>query len=446
MNPIRFIRFSLIHLLSLVLLISFLGLSSINLSYAANLVQVNPEQIKAEAWLIMDGDSGQILGGDNAHAQRAPASLTKMMVAYLALQQVHAGKLSMNELLTVPPEVNNVASDETRMYLHPGELVKVSDLLTGLLVTSANDAAVTLSTHIAGSMDNFIVLMNQAARQLGMQQTHYANVSGITQDGHYTTAYDMAVLSRAILKQYPEYTNFSRLQHFSYGNFSEAATNRALKSDASVDGMKTGYTKAAGYNIVISAKRAQPGLDQERRIFVAVMGSTSSSERARTAEVLLNAAYQQTYNVQLLKRHQPIAQVKLWQARQDQLLIRAQDNVFISMAYPPAPAAIAMTPAATTDTAALAPAIPASTLAQPIPPMTKRYILNLKQTSFAAPLVAHSSLGLLKIEYAPQQFIDINLINDSVVEPAGFFKRSWDQLNLFFHRLFNIQTDFKQLI
>lgn len=441
MNPMSYAGFSLQRLLSVFLLLITLCLVSLNHGYAASLVQVDPQSIKAEAWLVMDGDSGQILGESNAHAQRAPASLTKMMVAYLSLQQIHAGKLSMDEQLSVPAEVERVASDETRMYLHPGEMVKVSDLLTGLLVTSANDAAVTLSTHIAGNMDNFIVLMNQAARQLGMQESRFANVSGITQDGHYTTAYDMAILSRAILRQYPEYTNFSRLQHFSYGTFSEAATNRALKSDPSVDGMKTGYTKAAGYNIVITAKRPQNGLDQDRRIFVAVMGSTSASERARTAEVLLNAAYQQTYNVQLLKRHQPIAQVKLWQAKQDQLLIRAPDNVFISMAYPSASTPIT---AVDSTTAAPLPVMPA--LQQPVPALSKRYILSLKQASFDAPLQANAALGLLKIEYAAQPAIDIPLLNEQAIEPAGFFKRIYDKVSLFFHQLFNIESTFKQLI
>lgn len=423
--------------LCLVLLVFMFSLRSV---YASNLVQVDPQQIKAEAWLIMDGDSGQILGESNAHAQRAPASLTKMMVAYLTLQQVHAGKLSMNEVLTVPPEVDHVASDETRMYLHPGELVKVSDLLTGLLVTSANDAAVTLSSHIAGNMNNFVGMMNQTAKQLGMLETQYANVSGITQDGHYTTAYDMAVLSKAILRQYPEYTDFSRLQHFSYGSFSEAATNRALKSDPSVDGMKTGYTKAAGYNIVISARRAQNGLGEGRRIFVAVMGSTSANERARTAEVLLNAAYQQTYNVQLLKRHQPVAEVKLWQAKQDQLIVRAPDNVFISLPYP----SVNLDLPATADTAIM----PVSTVSPvpSIPALNQRYIVSLKQDDFAAPLLANAVLGQLKIEYAPQQAISIDLVNDAVVEPAGFFKRSWDTISMFFHRLFKLQSHFKQLV
>lgn len=407
---------------------------SLPVAHAANMVQVEPQNIKAEAWLILDGDSGQILGESNAHAQRAPASLTKMMVAYLTLQQVHAGKLRMDELLTVPPDVDHVASDETRMYLHPGELVKVSDLLTGLLVTSANDAAVTLSTHIAGNMDNFVGLMNQAAAQLGMHETHYANVSGITQEGHYTTAYDMAVLSRAILRQYPEYTDFSRLQHFSYGSFSEPATNRALQNDPTVDGMKTGYTQAAGYNIVISAKRPQVGLDQDRRIFVAVMGSTSSVERARTAEVLLNAAYQQTSNVQLLKRDQPIAAIRVWQAKQDQLIVHAPENVFITTANSNAGNGNpVLLPVSTTS-------------ANPAAGLSPRYTVTLKDTALVAPLMSNTSVGQLHIDYAPQQSITVALVSEGTIEPAGFFKRSWDKISLFFHRLFNLQSAFKQLI
>lgn len=442
--------FSLPHYALWLLLSSLLFISSLQASYANDLVVIDPQTIKAEAWLVLDADSGQILGQVNAHARRAPASLTKMMVAYLSLEQIKAGKLALADVLTVPEAVNHIESDESKMYLHAGEQIKVSDLLTGLIVTSANDAAVTLSTHIAGDMPHFIEKMNQAASALGMHDTHFANVSGITAEDHYTSAYDMAILSKAIIQQYPEYTSFSKIQHFSYGAFSEAATNRLLKVDPTVDGMKTGYTKAAGYNIVITAKRPQSGIDQYRRIFVVVLGSTSLSERARTAGVLLNAAYEQTQNVQLLKLNQPLAQVKLWQAEKNNLMIRAPYSVFVTVANKP----LANTTASTiSNNLQLANTVPAqmgvnelATRSQVSLPLKQRYVLKLDQNAYTAPLISHQRLGQLKIEYGTQPAIAIDLFNTETIEPAGFFKRNWDRFTFFFNQLFNINSSIEQLI
>lgn len=422
----------------------------INHSYAADLVTVDPQSIKAEAWLIMDGDSGQILAQSNAHVQRAPASVTKMMVAYLTLAQIQQGKLHYNQILTVPADIEQqVKSDESRMRLKPNEQLSVSELLTGLLVTSANDAAITLATHISGNVPAFVELMNATAQKLGMTETHYANPDGITQEGHYTTAYDLAVLSRAIIQQYPHYTDFSKIQHFKHGTYSEKATNWLLKTDSSVDGMKTGYTKAAGYNLVVSAKRPQSGLTQDRRIFAVVLGSTSQAERARSAGVLLNDAYEQTQNVQLLTANQPLARFKIWEGLQDQLTVHAPQNVFVTIANP------SYQPTGTpTQPVAQAPASPSepqpvqivrssSTGATTFSPVS--YKLELVNTPIIAPLSSKQTLGTLHISYNNQSITTINLYPQKDIQEAGFFQRIWDKFSLWYAQIRHTLTQPEKL-
>lgn len=426
----------------------FLALT-LQLVHAADLVSIDPLSIKAESWIIMDGNSGQILAKHNATTQRAPASLTKMMVAYISLQQIKAGKLQLNDVLTVPTEVNTIAADESRMHLKAGEQLAVSDLLTGLLVTSANDAAITLASHIAGNVPAFVHLMNNEIKQLGLNSTQFANVSGITQDGHYTTAADMAALSKAIIEKHPEYTQFSKVQHFSYGTFSQDATNQLLKADPSVDGMKTGYTKAAGYNLIATAHRPQAGLSQDRRIFVVVMGSTSKYSRTTDAALLLNSAYTQTNNVQLLTKNQPLAKLKVWQAQQDEVNLLAPYSVFITVANPNYRAPADPTLAKPNGSLEQQPALIQQNATQPALQQQSTHIqyqLTLNQAPIVAPLHQQQSLGQLNIDYNGSLITSVALKINEDVQSAGFFKRNWDKVKIFFYQLFNIDFQPTKLI
>jgi D-alanyl-D-alanine carboxypeptidase (penicillin-binding protein 5/6) len=409
------------------------------IAYAVDLVIIDPQSIKAESWLIMDGDSGQTLAQFNAMQQRAPASLTKMMLAYVSLKQISAGKLHGDDILTVPIEVNQIASDESRMNVQAGEQLTVTALLTGLIVTSANDAAVTLATHIAGNVPAFVRMMNDEAQQLGLNGTHFANVSGISQDGHYTTAYDMAKLSRAIIQQCPEYTHFSKMQHFSHGAFSEAATNHLLKRDPSVDGMKTGYTKAAGYNLVATAHRHQAGLSQDRRVFVVVMGSASKYARTEDAAILLNNAYLQTQNIQLLRHNQPIAKIRIWQAEQSETDVLAPQDVFITV---PNPNSNSVSDNETLEQPSSQPVAKIQAVAMQQPSTTQigniNYQLNFASAPMIAPLSQQQHIGQLVIEYNGKHISKLDLNPSHDIQPAGFFERQWDKVKLFFYQLFNI--------
>ena len=258
----------------------------------AALLNINPLSIDAESWTILDTQSGQTIAEHNSHVRRAPASMTKMMVAYIAFKEIKAGHLRKDEILTATPVVGLVQWDESQMYLKQGEQISVDQLLAGLIVMSANDAAVTLAERISGSVPAFVARMNQEAQALGMKDTHFANAPGITMPDHYSSAHDMALLGQAVTQQVPEYLCYSVMPSFSYKQRFHHATNLVLKDDPSVDGLKTGFTKAAGYNLALTAHRASNLLESpDRRLVVVVMGTKSAIQRAEIAHKLLNLAY-----------------------------------------------------------------------------------------------------------------------------------------------------------
>lgn len=266
--------------------------------------------VEAEAWTILDTQTGQTIAEYNSHVQRAPASMTKMMVAYIALKEIQAGRLKKQEILTATPVVKMVQWDESQMYLKEGEQISVDQLIAGLIVMSANDAAVTLAERISGTVPAFIARMNQEAQALGMKNTHFSNAPGITMPEHFSSAHDMALLGQAVTQHTPDYMQYSVMPSFSYKQHFHHATNLVLKTDPSVDGLKTGFTKAAGYNLALSAHR--PTFNQEmpdRRLVVVVMGTKSAAKRAEVAHKLLNLAYAYTRDEVVIKDKQLIAEL-----------------------------------------------------------------------------------------------------------------------------------------
>lgn len=284
------------------------------ISHAA-LLNINPESVEAEAWTILDSQTGQTIASHNEDLQRAPASLTKMMVAYITLKEIQAGKLDKNEVITATSVVNMVMWDESQMYLKEGDQISVDQLLAGLIVMSANDAAVTLAEKISGSVPKFVERMNQEAKALGMQQTNFQNPAGITMPEHYSTAADLAKLSQALVNETPNYLFYSKQHSFSYNQHFHRATNLLLKIDPTVDGLKTGFTRAAGYNLAATAIR--PSMDMSlsnRRLIVVVMGSKSAVKRAEVAHKLMNLAYTYTRNEVALKDKQVLAELPVVQS------------------------------------------------------------------------------------------------------------------------------------
>ena len=307
----------------------------------AALLNIQAESVEAEAWAILDPQSGQVIAEHNSHVQRAPASLTKMMVAYIVLKDIQAGKLDRHEILTATPVVEQVMWDESQMYLKAGEQISVDQLLEGLIIMSANDAALTLGERVAGGVPQFIARMNQEAQALGMQDTHFQNPSGVTMPSHYSSAADMARLAQAIVTETPDYLAYSKQTSFTYNQHFHRATNILLKQDPSVDGLKTGFTKAAGYNLALTANR--PTLDSDapdRRLVVVVMGTKSAQKRAEVAHQLLNLAYSYTRNEVAIKPKQMIAELPVVKSTLRMFKIESSQPKFVTTSLYEQPHAI----------------------------------------------------------------------------------------------------------
>jgi D-alanyl-D-alanine carboxypeptidase (penicillin-binding protein 5/6) len=243
--------------------------------------------VEARAWILYDRTAGQILAESNPDIRWEPASLTKLMTAYLVLEAVRDGRLAWQQPVEVPQAVRRVGNEESRMYLAPGNRLPLSALMGGLLVVSANDAALTLARAVDADEDAFVARMNATAARLGMAGTHFNNPSGIPGPTHYTTAADLLRLTLAFDRDFPQIYELSRQQHFAYQRFQHTSTNRLLALDPTVDGLKTGHTRAAGYNIVVSSRGNAAAGQPDRGFIVVLLGAPSRTAQVQSARTLL---------------------------------------------------------------------------------------------------------------------------------------------------------------
>lgn len=394
------------------------------ISHAA-LLNINPESVEAEAWTILDSQTGQTIASHNEDLQRAPASLTKMMVAYITLKEIQAGKLDKNEVITATSVVNMVMWDESQMYLKEGDQISVDQLLAGLIIMSANDAAVTLAEKISGSVPKFVERMNKEAQALGMTHSHFQNPAGITMPEHYSTAADLAKLSQALVNETPNYLFYSKQQSFSYNQRFHRATNLLLKIDPTVDGLKTGFTRAAGYNLAATAIR--PSMDMSlsnRRLIVVVMGSKSAVKRAEVAHKLMNLAYTYTRNEVALKDKQVLAELPVVQSTLKMFKVATKKPELITTSLYDQSYSIDLnqfdqsTQRVMLDTG--------NGTLQSIEPLreTQTHLnIEVNETQLTAPLAKVMQLATVNV-YQNNQLIRTILIEDQVdIEEANFFEK-----------------------
>jgi D-alanyl-D-alanine carboxypeptidase (penicillin-binding protein 5/6) len=394
------------------------------ISHAA-LLNINPESVEAEAWTILDSQTGQTIASHNEDLQRAPASLTKMMVAYITLKEIQAGKLDKNEVITVTSVVNMVMWDESQMYLKEGDQISVDQLLAGLIVMSANDAAVTLAEKISGSVPKFVERMNKEAQALGMTHSHFQNPAGITMPEHYSTAADLAKLSQALVNETPNYLFYSKQQSFSYNQRFHRATNLLLKMDPTVDGLKTGFTRAAGYNLAATAIRSSMDMSlSNRRLIVVVMGSKSAIKRAEVAHKLMNLAYTYTRNEVALKDKQVLAELPVVQSTLKMFKVATKKPELITTSLYDQSYSIDLnqfdqsTQRVMLDTG--------NGTLQSIEPLreTQTHLnIEVNETQLTAPLAKVMQLATVNV-YQNNQLIRTILIEDQVdIEEANFFEK-----------------------
>ncbi len=301
----------------------FLALFFVPLAYAATLPPPPAPQIEARAWLLTDLLSGQTLAEQAPDARVEPASLTKLMTAYLVFTALKEGRLRPDQ--TLPVSERAWRAEGSRMFLDPRQPAKVDDLLKGVIVQSGNDACIVLAEAIAGSEEGFAAMMNAMAKRLGMHNTHFVNSTGLPHPQHYSTARDLTRLAAALIRDYPNYYTYYAIKEFTYNGITQPNRNRLLWLDPNVDGVKTGHTASAGYCLIASARRG------ERRLISVVLGARSDNARAMESQRLLNYGFQAFDTVRLYKANQPVTRVKVYKGRQGEVGLGFGQDFYVTV-------------------------------------------------------------------------------------------------------------------
>ena len=284
--------------------------------------------LNAKSWVLMDYSSGQILAGNDVDARVEPASITKVMTSYVVAAQLAAGKIKLDDDVFISENAwrgGGASTDGSTSFLALSSKVKLKDLLYGMIIQSGNDAAIALAEHTAGSEQTFAALMNQYAQQLGMAGTHYVNPSGLPAPDEYTTARDIATLSRALIRDFPEEYKIYAIKEFEWNGVKQNNRNSLLWRDASVDGIKTGHTKEAGFCLATSAKRG------DQRLIAVVMGAGSEKERADSNQTVLNYGFRFFETHKVYDAHKALSTPVLWKGAADTVALGVADDVLITL-------------------------------------------------------------------------------------------------------------------
>lgn len=284
--------------------------------------------LSANSWALMDYATGQVLAESNADARVEPASITKIMTAYVVSAELAAGKIKLDDQVFISENAwhgGGASTDGSTSFLSVNSKVALKDLLYGMIIQSGNDAAIALAEHIAGSEQTFAELMNQYATKLGMTGTHFVNASGLPDPNHYSTAHDVALLSRAVIHDFPEDYKIYAIKEFEWNGIKQHNRNSLLWRDASVDGIKTGHTKEAGFCLATSAKRG------DQRLIAVVMGATSEKQRADDNQSLLNYGFRFYESHKLYDAGKPLTQPELWKGAQNTLFLGVAEEVLVTL-------------------------------------------------------------------------------------------------------------------
>lgn len=347
--------------------------------------------IAARSYILVDFFSGQTLQQRSADVRMEPASLTKLMTSYLAFAALRQGVITHTQVLPVSERAWH--AEGSRMFIQPNMPVAVDDLIRGMIVQSGNDACLALAEGIAGSEEAFVRRMNLEAQRLGMKNTHFMNATGLPNPDHYTTAHDLSILARAIIRDFPEdYALFS-LKEFKYNNITQANRNRLLWQDPTVDGMKTGHTESAGYCLIASAKR------ESRRLISVVLGMASDNHRASESQKLLNYGFQNFDTYHLYRKRQAVATLPVWKGDSNALKAGTAQDVYLS--------------------------VPKGLYAH------LKAVLVSKQP-LLAPISVGQTVGTIRLTMDDKPYAEYPLVALEDISTANFFKRGWDGMKLWF--------------
>ncbi|MDB5864059.1 MAG: penicillin-binding protein 6, Serine peptidase family [Betaproteobacteria bacterium] len=351
----------------------------------------SPPPIAAKAYVLTDFNSGQQLVGQNPNQRIEPASLTKLMTAYLTFSALRQKTLKTDQV--VPVSTRAWKSEGSRMFIEPNKPVAVEELIKGMIVQSGNDACVALAEAIAGTEEVFAQMMNREAQRLGMKNTHFMNSTGLPNPQHYTTAADLSLLANAIIRDFPEYYPYYSIKEYRYNNITQSNRNRLLWVDPTVDGMKTGFTDNAGYCLITSARRGP------RRLVSVVLGAGSESARATESQKLLNYGFQFYDTAKLYDKNQAVSTVKVWKGSSNTVKAGFPYELFLSV-----PKGAADKLKASVET----------------------------QQPLLAPIAAGQKIGVMRVELEGKSYGEFPVVALEEVPLAGIFGRGWDSLRLLF--------------
>jgi serine-type D-Ala-D-Ala carboxypeptidase (penicillin-binding protein 5/6) len=292
---------------------------------SAGAIQSPIPKLSAKAYLLFDHNSKQVLLEQNSHEHIAPASLTKLMTAHIIFSALRQHKLALTDKITPSVHALRTQREDSQMYLNHDKAVTVDDLLHGLIIVSANDAARVLAENLSGSEASFVELMNNEAQRLGMVDTHFANATGLPDPLHYSSAYDLAILTDAVINDFPEYFPLYSQREFEYNHIKHYNRNRLLWMDPYVDGMKTGHTESAGYCLIATANR------NNHRLISVVLGSNSDNLRSSESQRLLNYGYQDFDVFYLYKKDQAVSSVRLWKGTENAVRMGVREGLTITL-------------------------------------------------------------------------------------------------------------------
>lgn len=355
-----------------------------------------PPTIAAKSWLLLDATSGQQLAAQDPDMRVEPASLVKIMTAYLSFSAIKEKRLDINQMVNVSVRAWKVDASSSKMFIDPATPVSVNDLLYGLIVQSGNDAAVALAEAVAGTEDAFVVLMNREAERMGMKNTRFANAHGLPDPNNYTTARDLSILATRMVNDHPDFYKIYSTKEFTYNKIKQPNRNRLLWLDPTVDGMKTGHTAAAGYCLISTAKRPN-GPSGDRRLVSVVLGTVSDQVRAQESQKLLNWGFQNFDTVKLYAKGQPVATPEVWKGSQNQVKIGFTRDVFVT--------------------------VPKG-VADKMKPVLER------TDPLVAPVAQNSKVGTLKMVVDGKPLTELPVVALEQVNQASIVGRAWDSVRL----------------
>ena len=350
-----------------------------------------PPEIGAKAFILMDFASGRVLAEHNADERLEPASLTKIMTAYVVFRELVKGSLHLDDMVTISEKAWR--TEGSRMFARVGVQIAVENLLKGMIVQSGNDASVALAEYVAGDESVFAQIMNQNAERLGMKNTHFKNSMGLPDPEHYASARDLATLTRAMIAEFPEYYKWHSIKEFEFNKIKQHNRNRLLWRDSTVDGVKTGHTQGAGYCLVTSALR------DGMRLIAVVMGTKSDRERANANQALLNYGFRFFETRTLYKANEKIDEARVWKGAESKVPVGTASDFAVT--FP------------------------------------RGQYKNLKAgmelaTDAAAPIQQGDKLGTVKVSWNNETVAEGDLVALQPVAEGGFFRRLLDRVILMF--------------